>query len=96
MSESSNHRIRRRIIFTGQVQGVGFRYATTQTAVDYPVTGYVRNQPDGSVEVLAEGAASAIDQFERRLRQRMESYIADSTSEESSATGEFDSFEVRF
>jgi acylphosphatase len=96
MSETTDQRVRRRIVFTGHVQGVGFRYTTTQTAVDYPVTGYVRNQPDGSVEVVAEGAASAIDQFERRIRQRMEGYIGDSTSEEASATGEFDSFEVRF
>jgi len=47
----------------GLVQGVGFRAATVQQARLCGVTGWVRNAPDGTVEVLAQGSADAIDQF---------------------------------
>lgn len=47
----------------GKVQGVGFRAATVQQARLNDLTGWVRNAPDGSVEVLAQGSADAIDNF---------------------------------
>ncbi|HLS21217.1 MAG TPA: acylphosphatase [Paenalcaligenes sp.] len=47
----------------GRVQGVGFRAATVQQARLYNVTGWVRNAVDGTVEVLAQGAADDIDKF---------------------------------
>lgn len=40
----------------GTVQGVGFRYSTLQVAQDLGVTGFVRNQADGTVEIVAEGS----------------------------------------
>lgn len=50
----------RRIIVHGVVQGVGFRYHTQLQAQQLGVLGYVRNQPNGTVEILAEGEASPI------------------------------------
>ncbi|MEN3034697.1 MAG: acylphosphatase [Candidatus Methanosuratincola sp.] len=44
-----------RIKVTGIVQGVGYRYYTYRIARGLDLKGYVRNQKDGSVEVLAEG-----------------------------------------
>jgi acylphosphatase len=52
---------------TGLVQGVGFRYRTREAAQQLGVLGWVRNQSDGSVEVLAQGAAGAIENFARFL-----------------------------
>ena len=43
------------VIVTGRVQGVGFRYSTQKAAAAYGVRGWVRNMPDGSVEVVCEG-----------------------------------------
>lgn len=43
-------------IVHGSVQGVSFRYYTTQKARDLGITGWVRNNPDGTVEVIAEGS----------------------------------------
>lgn len=50
--------LRQRVIYHGRVQGVGFRYTTATIAAQYPVCGYVRNQPDGTVELVLEGTAA--------------------------------------
>jgi acylphosphatase len=49
------------IIFKGRVQGVGFRYSSHRIAGQYEMTGYVRNLPDGTVEMLAQGPLIQID-----------------------------------
>ena len=43
---------RKRLVVKGRVQGVGFRFHVIRLASGYDVTGFVRNQPDGSVEVV--------------------------------------------
>ncbi len=47
--------IAKRITFTGRVQGVGFRFTAQRIALRYELTGFVRNLPGGSVEMLAQG-----------------------------------------
>ena len=47
--------VRRRVLFSGRVQGVGFRYTTEAVASRFQVTGWVRNVRDGRVELVAEG-----------------------------------------
>jgi len=59
----------RRYRITGRVQGVGFRFFAEAAARREGVRGWVRNTPDGAVEVLAEGDAEAIERFERSIRQ---------------------------
>ena len=51
----------RRFRIEGRVQGVWFRESTRREAVPLGITGYARNLPDGSVEVLACGATAALD-----------------------------------
>ena len=53
---------------TGRVQGVGFRYATARVAREADLTGWVRNDTDGSVEVWAQGDRGAVERFVRFLR----------------------------
>lgn len=53
----------------GQVQGVGYRYFARQTARRLNLQGYVRNRDDRSVEVVAEGAKGALDQFLAQLKR---------------------------
>lgn len=60
---------RRGLRITGRVQGVGFRWFTRRTAGELGVRGSVRNRPDGSVEVHAEGPAEVLARFEERLRR---------------------------
>ncbi len=53
-----------RISFRGHVQGVGFRYTVLRLAQPYPtITGYVRNMPDGSVELFAQGPPHELEAF---------------------------------
>lgn len=52
----------------GRVQGVGFRYYTRHAAARIGVTGWVRNEPDGSVLVHAEGTVRQLQQIEDFLR----------------------------
>lgn len=47
----------------GRVQGVGFRSSTRSQAIRWGVTGFVRNLPDGSVEILCEGSPEKIEKF---------------------------------
>ena len=61
-------RVARRYIISGRVQGVGFRFFTETAAMREGIDGWVRNLPDGRVEVAAEGDADAMDRFERAVR----------------------------
>jgi len=61
--------------YTGQVQGVGFRYTAQALARGYAVAGHVRNLPDGSVELVAEGAPDQVAAFLAAVAERMAGYI---------------------
>jgi len=58
----------RQTIVRGLVQGVGFRHHTKVRARELGIAGWVRNLPDGTVEVWAEGEASVLDQLDSWLR----------------------------
>jgi acylphosphatase len=53
----------------GRVQGVGFRYYAKARADDLKITGWVRNLPNGTVEILAHGTASSLEQFMQDLKR---------------------------
>ncbi|CCW70992.1 unnamed protein product [Phytomonas sp. Hart1] len=55
----------RRILVSGKVQGVCYRKHTKKTATRLGITGWVRNQPDGSVEILGEGTVEQLNKLER-------------------------------
>ena len=57
--------IRRRVVVTGDVQGVYFRDTCRTTAGGTGVAGWVRNRPDGTVEAVFEGDASSVDTLVR-------------------------------
>ncbi|MBA2586215.1 MAG: acylphosphatase [Chthoniobacterales bacterium] len=51
------------VFYEGHVQGVGFRYTVKQIAKGFDVTGWVRNLPDGRVELRATGAEEEVRAF---------------------------------
>ncbi len=55
--------IRRRVVVTGEVQGVNFRNVTADEAEGAGVAGWVRNRDDGSVEAVFEGDAGAVERM---------------------------------
>lgn len=71
----------RRVHYSGRVQGVGFRYNALNIARGFNVVGYVRNLPDGRVELVAEGLATELDSLFRAIRETMDRFIRDETIE---------------
>jgi acylphosphatase len=61
-------RFARRYLVSGRVQGVGFRFFAHRAALREGLHGWVRNLPDGRVEISAEGEAEALERFERHVR----------------------------
>lgn len=57
------------LLIQGRVQGVGFRYFVQETAQHVGLCGWVRNLPDGSVEVFAQGDRVVLDDFVARMRK---------------------------
>ncbi|MCX7887672.1 MAG: acylphosphatase [Verrucomicrobiae bacterium] len=91
--------VRRRVqvFYNGRVQGVGFRYTVRATAFGYEVTGFVRNLPDGRVELVAEGEEAELKAFLQAIRDSgLSGYIRHEQTQWSDATGEFTRFEIRF
>lgn len=63
------NRCRMHILYSGQVQGVGFRYTARSVAQGFEVTGLVRNLLDGRVELIAEGAREELEAFRQAVRE---------------------------
>lgn len=63
-------KIRKHIVFYGRVQGVGFRYYAVNKANQLGLTGWVKNLPDGTVEMEVQGEEPLIDQLIIFLQNR--------------------------
>lgn len=69
MSSTENTTESRRFVVRGRVQGVGFRWFVEREAHILGIAGWVRNNPDGSVEVLAQGTRDQLSGLRSRLRE---------------------------
>lgn len=95
--QSGEHmnRTRMQVIYSGRVQGVGFRYTAKSTAMGFEVTGTIRNLPDGRVELTVEGAREELEAFRQAIRDAgLDGFIRDEQVNWSLATGEFRGFEI--
>ncbi len=61
--------IQLQIIVSGEVQGVGYRYYTQMKAIQFGVTGWVRNLQNGGVEILASGQRADLEKFIDEVRR---------------------------
>jgi acylphosphatase len=78
------------------VQGVGFRYTTVSLAQELNLTGWVKNEFDGSVALVAEGAEDQLMELLQAVRRsHLGRYITNELVRRSAATGEFTGFGVR-
>jgi acylphosphatase len=88
--------VRTRVIYSGTVQGVSFRATTAGLARGRPIVGYVRNLPDGTVELEAEGPAAAVNELLAAIRMEFAGYIRDEQHVTVPATGQDRSFGIRY
>jgi len=84
----------RRVLYSGHVQGIGFRYTARRIAQGYAVTGFVRNLSDGRVELVAEGTTAELDQLVATIAKKMADNIRQTDIQKGPATGRFSSFEI--
>ena len=83
------------ILYSGQVQGVGFRYTAMRVAAGFEVTGKVRNLSDGRVELVAEGRTQELNAFRQAVRDAgLEHLIRDEQVSWSEAQGDLRGFEI--
>lgn len=68
-------RIRVRVVYSGRVQGVGFRATCVQLSRRTVVVGFVRNLDDGRVELEVEGAERHVEDFLASIRSHMGGFI---------------------
>ena len=86
----------RKIVFSGRIQGVGFRFTALNIASRYELTGYVRNIPASDVEMLAQGPAEAIDDCVRDLQDSFVGSISHIDIEEATPDPKFTDFRITF
>ncbi len=85
----------KRVLYSGRVQGVGFRYTVCTIADGRPITGFVRNLANGDVELVAEGLADDLQPFLDAVAQRMAENIREQRVEQIEPEG-FQEFKVRY
>jgi len=88
--------VARKLILSGRVQRVGFRWFALEAAEREGITGWVRNTDDRHVEILAEGEAEAMERFERAIRRGpVAARVDDVETEVVAPTARFPGFTVR-
>jgi acylphosphatase len=94
--EAGSQAIRTRVIYSGHVQGVCFRAISRELSRRFRVVGYVRNQPDGTVELEAEGTPSEVEGFLSAIGQEFSGYIAHAERASRPSRGDENRFEIRY
>jgi acylphosphatase len=85
-----------RALYSGNVQGVGFRFTAIDAAQKYGLTGWVRNTVDDKVELVAEGNESKLESFLSDVKKEMSHYIRKEDISWEPATGELPNFTIKF
>ena len=85
------------VFYEGRVQGVGFRYTARRVAAGFDLAGYVRNLPDGRVELVASGDEEEVDGFLQAVREsELAGHIGGEAAAEIVKPAGLRGFEIRF
>jgi acylphosphatase len=76
------------VLYSGHVQGIGFRSTAKWYARTYSVAGHVRNLPSGEVELVAEGEDKNVETLLAAVAQQMAGYIRKTTIQDVAPTGQ--------
>ena len=97
MSERTDQeKCRIEVHYSGHVQGVGFRYTARSLARGFDVAGFVRNLPDGGVQLVVEATPDEARRFLDALASQLRHYVTSAPETIGPATGRFQGFEIRF
>jgi acylphosphatase len=88
--------IRKRVRYTGRVQGVGFRAAARGVARLHPVTGWVRNEPDGTVLLEVQGEPAAVEAVLAGIADRMGRNIRNAATSDAAVREGEGEFEIAY
>ncbi|MBO2533706.1 acylphosphatase [Planifilum fulgidum] len=88
--------VRKRIVVHGRVQGVGFRYHVYQQALRLGIHGWVKNLPDGTVEIDAEGPASRMEPFVEAVKKGSPASKVTHLDIRDAEPAGFQQFEIRY
>jgi acylphosphatase len=91
MNQTAKH-----VIFVGRVQGVGFRFTALAVANRFSLTGLVRNLPDGTVEMVAQGPADDVDDCIRDIKETFADHIRETNIEEIPYEPKYQDFKITF
>jgi acylphosphatase len=95
-TQKQKERARLHLIINGRVQGVGFRFSAYDEAKDLALAGWVRNLPNGHVEIVAEGSRENLQMLAAWAHLGPPSaHVTDVREEWSDFTGEFKDFQIR-
>lgn len=89
------NRCRVHVLYSGRVQGVGFRYTARTLAAGFEITGMIRNLPDGRVELVAEGSREELTAFQQAVRDSgLGHFVTQEQVTWAEALGEFRGFVI--
>jgi len=89
-------KIAKHIIFSGHVHGVGFRFTAHRMANRHQLTGFVRNLPDGTVEMLVQGFGQNIDDCIEDIKGAFAGYIRETKISEIPFDPRYKDFGITF
>ena len=84
------------VLYSGMVQGVGFRYTVQRLAEELKLAGRVKNLPDGKVEVFIEGPKDTVEALLGRIETRFEHNIRHKSVDFQKTQGHFKDFQITF
>ena len=88
--------IRIRVVYSGRVQGVGFRWQVNQVSVGFAVTGFVRNLQDGTVELLVEGDSSEVRGMIEAVEEKLKDYWNSKVADERPGDPHYEGFSIDY
>lgn len=88
--------IAKHVVYTGRVQGVGFRFTAQRIALRYELAGYVKNLPTGQVEMFAQGHPEDVADCLRDISESFAAHIRDTKINELPTNPRYTDFTIAF
>lgn len=88
--------IAKHVVYTGRVQGVGFRFTTQRIALRYELAGYVKNLGTGQVEMFAQGHPEDVADCLRDISESFAAYIRDAEINDTPINSNYVEFTIAF